>query len=236
MHLDPDLAASWLPGRSASAFRGLLGQAGAAAGHLVEQDVGEGALFLFFGRFRRAARRRNGEHAWEPGSASFHAVFGYLEVDHPIDLPAGDGSVEARDAKAFAPSFPHFHELMPRRVVVYVARRRLSFAPSRPGFGLFRYRDELRLTHLAASRVRCWRLPACFSEVERLTYHGPPASWSVVDGHVELRAASRGQEFVCEPPPRVAAWAHELVTGSELWEPARRDPRAASPPPAARDR
>lgn len=51
-HLDPDLRRDALPTRP-NGWRPAFGQSGAAAGHLFNQEVGIGDLFMFFGWFRK---------------------------------------------------------------------------------------------------------------------------------------------------------------------------------------
>lgn len=221
-HLDPDLMAGVRRGRRLRAFRGLLGQAGTAAKHLSNQKVGPGDLFLFFGRFRAAAMAPNGSYSFLAGAPPFHAIFGYLEVGDRIDLPA-DGMQEKlfSSARAWAPEFPHFlptHRSLPKAEAVFVATPRLSFAPSRPGFGLFRFRDELRLTRPDSELMSGWRLPASFNDVS-LTYNPRTSKrdWRPRGDYVEFRAAGRGQEFVCEATPGIRRWAERLTMQAELW-------------------
>jgi hypothetical protein len=105
-----------------------------------------------------------------------------------------------------------------RQVVIYVATKQLSFEASRPGFGLFRYDDSLRLTRWQADRLSAWQLPAVFDDVPRLSYNPRTAkrAWPVVGNSVEFFAASRGQEFICDATPGVRQWSRQLVTHSEL--------------------
>src|ERR1019366_2374960 len=51
-HLDPDLRQNALA-YPPDAWRPAFGQSGAAAGHLINQGVGAGDLFIFFGWFRK---------------------------------------------------------------------------------------------------------------------------------------------------------------------------------------
>ena len=192
-HLDPDLLADRRERRPG--WRGAFGQVGAAAGHLLNQGVGPGDLFLFFGLFRRAERDRPGGYRFVPGEKPFHAIWGYLEVDRRLDATGR--------APGWALDHPHFADPdRGRPNVVFLARRNR--------FGVFHYRDELRLTRPGAERVTDWQVPACLRRVP-LSYH-PRRS---ING--ELRAASRGQEFVCVADDDVASWAYGLVDKSERW-------------------
>lgn len=194
-HLDPDI-------RGRNGHPGLSGQAGPAAGHLVNQGVGQGDLFLFFGLFREAVPDGSGGYRFVQPRREFHAIWGYLEVGRVLDAGAGD-------RVAWVPGFPHFTKPdrgRPNRV--HVARERLSFDRARPGWGAFRFREELRLTKPGAPGPSLWALPGCFREA-KLTYH-PRASWGP-DGE---RSAGRGQEFVCTATPAIAQWARRLIAQS----------------------
>jgi putative DNA base modification enzyme with NMAD domain len=90
-HLDPDLRRDAVTSRP-SDWRPAFGQIGAAAGHLINQGVGVGDLFVFFGWFRRTIEQ-NGKLTFDPQDVhGRHIVFGWLEVGHVIDslpLPKG---------------------------------------------------------------------------------------------------------------------------------------------------
>jgi hypothetical protein len=234
-HLDPDIVAAHHP--DTAGFRGLLGQAGAAAAHLRNRDVGPGDLFLFFGLFRRVELHARDGYRFVRDESAFHAIFGFLEVGEAIDQPAdairrGD----AIDAMSWAPAFPHF--LPTRRAksakeTVYVATRTLTGADTN-GFGVFKMRDALRLTRPGSKRLTDWRLPACFASVD-LSYHPSPVRQPRGSNgdEIEFSSAARGQEFVCEESADVMAWARRIVHQSERWGDGCGDQPAV--PPLAQD-
>ena len=76
-HLDPDLDPDAVSRRSG--WRPIFGQSGAALGHLTNEGVGVGDLFLFFGWFR-PAEIVAGHWRYVRGSDSFHALWGWLLV------------------------------------------------------------------------------------------------------------------------------------------------------------
>ena len=192
-HLDPDI-------RSPNGRPGLAGQAGAAAAHLRNQGVGPGDLLLYFGLFREAVPDSAGDYRFNRSLSPFHALWGYLQVERVLDAGAGE-------TVPGAPTFPHFTDpARGRPNHVLVAAERLSFDPSRRGWGTFRFRPALRLTALDGRGVSWWRLPGCFQGV-RLTHH-PRATW----GPEGDRSAGRGQEFVCTATPAIRAWARDLLT------------------------
>ena len=61
-----------------------------------------------------------------------------------------------------------------------------------------------------------WRLPACLTPTPDrapLTYHEHPARWAADGpGHVRLRSAPIGQEFVTECDEQTLAWLRDLLS------------------------
>jgi Nucleotide modification associated domain 3 len=207
-HLDPDLIASHY--RRAPGWKGLFGQAHAAAGHLTKNAVGPGDIFLFWGLFQKTQERHG---VLRFTGRRFHAIFGYLEIERVLD--AGRGQTVP-----FAPEFPHFRpHYQGKTCRVYVARDQLS-GTDLPGFGTLRYKPGLRLSTPDGNRVTDWQLPAFFHP-ERgasLTYHRSAWWWGApAVGRTALRAVSRGQEFVATPHPEICAWARDLIVSTPRW-------------------
>lgn len=202
-HLDPDINRG-LCERPAQ-WRGLFGQVDAALGHLRNQGVGEGDLFVFWGRFQHAVDTPRGLRF---SGTAFHAVYGYLEVGRVTDPSAGE-------RVAWAPRFPHFGVgRTGGRGRVYQAADR--FQDTRlAGSGVFRYSDALRLSDPDVGSVSVWRIPAAFHPDVggRLSYHINPARWDEPqDGLTRVRTVGRGQEFVTVATPPMLEWARRLVT------------------------
>jgi hypothetical protein len=207
-HLDPDLIAE--ARTRSSDWRGMFGQIEQAESHLSQQGVDVGSLFLFWGWFEH----EDGDDVF-CNRRGFSAIFGYLEVDHII--------VIGRDAAPFKADYhPHFSEGYPRkRNRVYVARKQLSFNSQKPGWGVFRYSERLRLSRQGQSRSS-WRLPACFHPDNgcTLSYVTTPTRWShSTDHEVHVTIPARGQEFVTELSGPIAQWAQEIINETEIWTP-----------------
>jgi hypothetical protein len=202
-HLDPDLLRA--ARKRTKGWRGMFGQVDSAATHLAKQGVGVGSLFLFWGWFDQMAdrnlfRRRKG----------FSAIFGYLEVDHILEV-----GVDA--PPDFALCHPHFAPEYPRvRNRVYVARKRLSWDHTRPGWGLFRYGNHLRLSG-EGSRTQ-WVLPGCFHpDAGCCISHLLPKMWGERGSTTQVTIPDIGQEFVCQLKGEVAKWAKRIIDQSDVW-------------------
>jgi hypothetical protein len=209
-HLDPDLIRSVRP--RDGAWRGLVGQSLAAAGHLVNQDVGPGDLFLFWGLFRPAEHGADGRLRFVPAAHAFHAIWGYLQVASVLDAGAGD-------SVPWAPYHPHF--AVPDRGhpnIVYTARPVL-FSSEAPGWGVFRFREALRLTSPGSVRVSDWRLPALLGPASgvRVTYLHDATLWTEAGKYVSVSVLRQKQELVVSESTAVTRWARNLVTRSETW-------------------
>jgi hypothetical protein len=141
-------------------------------------------------------------------------LFGYLEVDRTI-------CVGIETPPTWALSHPHFAKRYPiRNNRVYVARRQLSWNPSKPGWGMFQFDSRLRLSFDITNR-RSWRLPGCFHPDEgcELTYNRDRSQWGTRGKRTNLRIPARGQEFVCSLTPRIAAWVQEVINNTPVWSP-----------------
>jgi hypothetical protein len=199
-HVDPDLSpgildrqTDWVP---------LFGQVGAAEGHLRNQQVGPGDLFLFFGWFRRTVETDEGLRFDPADPIGRHVIYGYMEVGDKVDVTAETVLPE------WMTYHPHCHPTRRSRTnnVIYIASRCLSWNVALPGGGCLEYRDALVLTANGQTRSR-WALPDCFRSA-RISYHSEKA-WRAE----YFQSQAKGQEFVCDSED-VAEWARALVTGA----------------------
>lgn len=189
-HLDPDLRRDAVTSRP-SGWRPAFGQSGAAAGHLINQGVGVGDLFVFFGWFRRTLEE-NGKLTFDSHDIhGRHIVFGWLEVGDVIEsVPLPKSLRSLRD-------HPHVQffedEVSPNRI----------YASSLSGLkaGIFQTeREGIVLTRDGGKRSQ-WLLPDAFESLflkRDLSYHGNEARWDREGDDIALQSVSRGQEFVLD--------------------------------------
>lgn len=206
-HLDPDLIRDAYP--RDEGWRPVLGQHGQAQSHLMGQGVCTGDLFLFFALFRYVEWHQ-GRWRFVPGSRSFHALWGWLQVGQVMPL---DGSITV---PGWAGYHPHLSGDRGVHNTLYLSADRLlieGLGQSLPAAGVFdRMTDAYRLTAPDASRVTEWILPdAFFPSNGRLpmSYHHNLERWQPGNqGLCTLRSAARGQEFVLDLDvyPEVYGW------------------------------
>ncbi len=211
-HLDPDLVADAYPRENG--WRPVLGQTGSAQGHLRNQGIEPGDLFLFFGVFRRA-ELHNRRWRFVPGSRPFHAIWGWLQIGqiHVIDeLEPG--------ALPWARYHPHFHGQPDAGNTLYESSDACQLATATevfPGSGVFpMLRDDLVLTDPQSRLPTRWRLPAAFFPGEDrppLSYHTRADRWQLDSPWCYLTCAARGQEFVLDLDayPDLIDWLASLL-------------------------
>lgn len=161
------------------------GQTGAAQGHLTNNDVGIGDVFLFFGLF-----------AGLDGRDPHHRFFGYLEVAE-VTRP---GSEPARSSQphGFSRRHPHTIGTWNANNTIYIGAGRTATTAA----------SGLRLSR-PNGPVSHWMVPAWLRDAG-FTYHGNPARWRP-DG--TLHAAARGQEFVADVTgfAEAAVWLRRVL-------------------------
>ena len=167
------------------------GQAGAAQGHLANNKVGVGDLFLFFGLFSEEDR-----------SDRHHRIFGYLNVEEVFHLGARPKLSD--QPSGFTNQHPHTIGQWSRNNTIYVGSGRIAKTSDL----------ELRLT-VAGNQVSIWRVPSWLQETG-LTYHGNRERWGEPN---TLQIVSRGQEFIADitDNSQAHAWLEMILTkiGSE---------------------
>lgn len=205
-HLDPDLDRRVVGGRDEN-WRGAFGQGEAAEGHLVNQDVRRGDVFLFFGWFRRVDAETKKFSAEDPDGR--HILFGYLQVDEVCRDGVKPDSWRYEHPH-FERGYTHREDGTPRINAVYIASRKLELpgvTEDLPGFGTFAYRDDRVLTKEGKTRTR-WALPGFFSKLD-ISYHRDGGKYGWKGDH--FQSAYKGQEFVFDGTPEAIDWFKEKL-------------------------
>lgn len=185
-HVDPDIY--HLNGKQPY---GAYGQAGAALGHLDNQGVGVGDLFLFFGTFCKTIMLDD-KLQYEM-MHPFHAIFGYLKVERKVSMT----DIEDEPALHWLKQHPHY---INRDFGDYKKANAIYISSD---YGYFKYSDNLLLTK-PGYKKSWWRLPSFFADV-KLSYHENVVKRPDGD-FVEFQSVAKGQEFVMESSQALERW------------------------------
>ncbi|WP_342246958.1 Nmad3 family putative nucleotide modification protein [Pseudomonas sp. OTU5201] len=214
-HLDPDLRADALP--RLPGWTPTLGQSGSAQGHLRNEGVTVGDLFLFFGTFRPVQQVAGGWR-FSPRQAPCQVIWGWLQVGKVLKVDE-----LLADPMPWVRYHPHFAYGKDASNTLYLATKKLSLdgiAAGYPGAGTFAYLDErLVLTASDAKRQTRWRLPAFFAPGKGqrgLSFHRNPNRWTSAEDGCLLDSAFRGQEFVLDMQgdERPLVWIRSLLAAA----------------------
>jgi len=190
-HVDPDIyhLTGNLP-------YGSYGQAGAALGHLENQGVGAGDIFLFFGTFCNTIMLDD-KLQYEM-MHPFHAIFGYLKVGRKVSMADIDNEPELYWLRLH----PHYIN----KDFGDYKKANAIYLGSDSGF--FKYSNNLLLTK-PGYKKSWWQLPSFFKDV-KLSYHE-----NVTKRHngdfVEFQSVAKGQEFVFELNGEIQQWVGEIL-------------------------
>ena len=212
-HLDPDINHIAYPRQAG--WQPLFGQSGAAQGHLDNQRMQIGDLFLFFGLFQKI-EKTSGGWCFVKDAPKQHILWGWLQIGKICKVDK-----LAKDELPWSRYHPHRHRSRDRDSTntLYVASRGLTLGGGSiaPGAGCFlKSHEPLILTNPNGSGVTDWRLPRCFypdNGKSPLTYHPKLDRWRHDDRYTYLQSASRGQEFVLDLDqyPDVTDWLVQSV-------------------------
>ena len=133
-HFDPHLNIATCPKIAGSQdtrdWRGLLGQEGSAQGHLRNQGVSEGDIFLFFGLYQKVMENLNGCWNFVPSEPE-HVLWGWLQVGDKYDLTC---AAERQRVPVWAHYHQHMHPTYrgDTNNTLYVAYRHLDLNDGTP--------------------------------------------------------------------------------------------------------
>jgi hypothetical protein len=202
-HLDPDLRKD--AKQRASGWKSIFGQSGAAQGHLRNQKINVGDIFLFFGSFSQTIEK-NGKLFFKkddkyPNGA--HIIFGYLQIGQIIELNEPEDYEKKLDNSTIY--HPHADKeyrdeqgYERKNNCMYVAAETLSLNSNFPGAGTLNLNDRRILTKPINSKIlsekentiSMWRVPHFFKNLD-ISYNKD----SFKDNGY-FKSAPRGQEFV----------------------------------------
>jgi putative DNA base modification enzyme with NMAD domain len=204
-HNDPDLDELARPRQDG--WRPMFGQAESASKHLMNQGVGVGDCFLFFGRFRPTVATPNGpKFAGSP----LHVLWGFLEVAEIRD-PVADPA-----PPKWALEHPHYAcTAMPwfqknNRVFIGKSGSALGGSHGAGRFGV--YRDELRLSAPNGPMSK-WHLPMDFhpDAAGALMSNTSLNEWGIDGPSASLQVIGQRQEFVLQMTPAIEAWVRATI-------------------------
>jgi hypothetical protein len=228
-HLDPDLRVEGKPGREKHIWRGVFGQSNKAMGHLLNQGVDKGDLFLFYGLFAGVKLKDSKLSYMEQGR---HVIWGWLQVDERISA-THDKTDDIKKKYNWLCDHPHLINIDHKDINnhIFIARENMEIPGVDrilPGWGVFpHFHGKLVLSDLSplsnptAKYLSQWRLPAFFNpfadgkqEKKPLTFHRKPDNWVPDEKDVIVkRTSGYGQEFVLdctEYQPDITNWLDEL--------------------------
>jgi len=200
LHLDSDLTKTIYQRKPG--WRPIFGQTHAAQGHLKNNQVGVGDIFLFYGWFREV-ELENGRYRFIKSAKDKHVIFGWLQIGEIINVAR-----EKEKIPAWAEYHPHVDRPNPKQFgkdnTLYIASKHLQIGNKKTkllGGGCFqKYSDHLCLTDLSGDKRTEWKLPKWFYPGENktpLSYHkNIKTRWAQGKNCCYLRSAYRGQEFV----------------------------------------
>ena len=203
-HLDPDLypeIIEWPMG-----WKALFGQESSAAGHLNNQGVEVGDIFLFFGWFKKTCNGAKGLPVWDKmDKQDKHVMFGYLEIGEIFKVDS------EKELPVWMQRHPHADGNHRKQInnTIYVASDRLTLDGNFPGYGTFKFSDKVVLTKPGETRS-CWQLPDFFREL-KISYK---PKWE----KDYVRVAAKGQEFVVQGKESIALkkWVLDIIRTSFL--------------------
>ena len=213
-HLDPDIDPQSLDRHRE--WKPLFGQIKAAQGHLKNQQVQTGDIFIFYGLFRRVALK-NSHLCYVDTEPAVHIIWGWMQIEDVIPVDSWGG----KELK-WAGYHPHFHKKPDKTNTVYVATKDMFIhgigSHQIKGAGTFNhYNIRLQLTLLGSNKASIWQLPEWMypsNGKKPLTYHNHLKRWEKGKGYLLLNAVRRGQEFIldCSCYPESKEWLKEVLS------------------------
>lgn len=213
-HLDPDLNDFSISRKKG--WRPVFGQSGSAQGHLRNNSIEEGDLFLFFGLFQKTKYVEN-ELQWDKTCRPCHLIWGWLQIGEIVKIDKCN-----RTEYSWANYHPHFNRNKDINNTLYISKQNLNLPGQNNaeinGAGIFPYYNQNAQLSDCLGGSECeWKLPKWFYPIknkrEPLTYHKRIERWQLGNDCVYLNSAARGQEFIlnCDEYPESIEWIKSLL-------------------------
>ncbi len=158
-----------------------LGQTGSALGHLNNNKVDKGDIFVFYGLFRKVEFNNN---RWQYNGNPFHCIFAYMKVEDVIKVNNKKFNIKKYP---FLENHPHlqpdFLDKFPHSKI-YIGNT----------FKYFKFDKKRILTDMDNyNGVSYWKLPVNFDFTEHITFI---QKMEVKDNSCYIHHKGYGQEFV----------------------------------------
>lgn len=204
-HLDPDINITSVP--RLSEWRGSFGQAAAAQGHLRNQNVANGDIFLFWGLFQEVEFAEK----WKFIGMPKHMIWGWMQIGEILSL-GKDGS-HILEIKPWLEGHPYTTSNWDANNTIYVASdvmQHENWPHELASFGTFKQGYQLTQENM---NVSTWNIPKWLNPKHGgsgMTYHRRNERWS----EDTVKIVNRGQEFVTpdlEKNRQAIDWVFNLI-------------------------
>ena len=223
-----------------------LGQSGAAASHLLNENIEKGDIFLFFGRFRETTRDEDGVIKYRRGTKEYHVIWGYMIVDDIFYIIQKENCkinekkydicikknnelevVDDNYLEKYKNIDNHPHCLNSYSNPKY--KKNTNIIICGKTFGTFKYTfkidDVLRLTQYKSSNLTNWEIPNFWGYPKTnpkisMTYNTENKKEILKNGNLKIQSASIGQEFVINKydPKIMKDWLEKVLRHDERFK------------------
>ncbi|MDP3838307.1 MAG: hypothetical protein Q8Q54_05230, partial [Methylococcales bacterium] len=180
VHLDPDINYEILTDRPKD-WSGAFGQVAAAQGHLVNNSVSKGDLFIYFGWFREV-EQHNQIWQFKKNAPNLHMIYGWLFIEDVLSV--NDNKENVLEKYPWLANHPHLLGEYNKNNTIYVGSQNLPTEINRnkSGYGVFTKISNIQtLTDTRQSNRSLWKLPVSFypSEGKTALTYNPAKNWKI---------------------------------------------------------
>ncbi|MCK9245965.1 MAG: hypothetical protein M0P11_03310 [Anaerolineaceae bacterium] len=162
-----------------------LGQVGSSEGHLRNQGVCIGDLFLFYGWYKPVIKVE-GKWQYDYSQNDVHQVWACMTIGERLEIDKYEQEVEVLNRYPWLTCHPHIGDKDVSRNCIYLSKKGRFFS----------YSDKRCLTDTKNYQGRSiWRLPRCFNQPQAFSYL---KNFSLDGEDVVVSYRGYGQEFVLD--------------------------------------